>query len=764
MATETRKHTWRFYRVGGFDQVQLDRGEDLLALEQLDQKLWVALSCPVQGLEFDEKTLALIDTDKDGRIRAPDVIAAVKWACSVLKSPDTLIKGADSLPLAAIDTESEEGKTLVASAKRILTNLGKKGTKEISVEDTSDTAKIFAQTKFNGDGVVPVTSSEDEEVQRAIQDVIDCVGSQVDRNGAPGVTQELVDKFFTEAEAFSGWWKQAESEAATVLPLGDATSAAVATFHAVKTKVDDYFARARLVAFDERAAGPLNREAAEYAALAAKELAPTAPEVASFPLARVEANRPLPLDGGINPAWAAAVEKLRAEVIVPLLGDKTAITDAEWSALGGRIAPFDAWQAQKAGVVVEKLGLPRVRALIDGGFKAKIEELIARDKALEPEANAIDSVDKMVRYARDLGTLLNNFVTFRDFYSRKKKAIFQAGTLYLDGRSCELCLRVNDVAAHAAVATLSGTYLAYCECSRQGSAEKMNIVAAFTGGDSDALMVGRNGVFYDRKGRDWDATIVKLVENPISVRQAFWVPYKRVAKLISEQVEKFAAARDKDVQDHAAAKVGDAGKAAEAAPVPAAPAAAVPVPAPVPVPAAVPVAGRAAPAFDIGRSTGVFAAIMLGVGAIGSAVAAIVTGFLALAWWKMPLALGGVLLAISGPSMLIAWLRLRQRNLGPMLDAAGWAVNARARMNIPFGASLTAVAKLPEGAQHSLEDPFEERKAPWVRYTVLAAITAAVVIAWKLGYVTTLIAALSAPPAHVEPAPSASASALPAPK
>ena len=38
--------------------------------------------------------------------------------------------------------------------------------------------------------------------------------------------------------------------------------------------------------------------------------------------------------------------------------------------------------------------------------------------------------------------------------------------------------------------------------------------------------------------------------------------------------------------------------------------------------------------------------------------------------------------------MAIAWLKLRKRNLGPILDANGWAVNAKARMNVPFGGAL----------------------------------------------------------------------------
>src|SRR5215471_12589268 len=109
-------HGWRFFRAGGFDQVKLETGADLMHLDQLDQKLWVALACPTSGLEYDPKTLALIDTDKDSRVRAPELIAAVKWAGSMLKNPDDLVKGGEPLPLSAISESTPEGKQLLASA------------------------------------------------------------------------------------------------------------------------------------------------------------------------------------------------------------------------------------------------------------------------------------------------------------------------------------------------------------------------------------------------------------------------------------------------------------------------------------------------------------------------------------------------------------------------------------------------------------------------------------------------------------------------
>ncbi|HEY9171854.1 MAG TPA: hypothetical protein VI136_06180, partial [Verrucomicrobiae bacterium] len=306
MNTATNPTRWRFFRAGGFDQVKLETGADLMHLDQLDQKLWVALACPTTGLEFDPKTAALIDTDKDGRIRAPELIAAVKWAGSMLKNPDDLVKGGDAVALAAINDATPEGKQLLASAKQICANLGKKDAAAISLADASDANKIFANTTFNGDGVIIPESAPDDATKAVIADIMACQGTVNDRSGKPGIDQAKADAFFAECAAFDAWAKKAETDAATVLPAGDGTAAASAAVKALKTKVDDYFGRCRLAAFDPRALAVLNRKEEEYLAIAAKDLSITAAEIAGFPLAQVAAGKPLPLKGAINPAHADA--------------------------------------------------------------------------------------------------------------------------------------------------------------------------------------------------------------------------------------------------------------------------------------------------------------------------------------------------------------------------------------------------------------------------------------------------------------------------
>ncbi len=681
-------HRWTFFRAGGFDQARLDTAQDLINLEHLDLKLWAALACPVKGLEFDERTLALVDTDNDGRVRAPEVIAAVQWCEDHLKDVAAIKAGGSSVPLAQINDTTANGKAILASARQILKDLGKGSATEIGLDDVADTAKVFAATNFNGDGIIPADAAPDAATKAVIEDIIKCGGSVTDRSGKPGVDQGRVDGFFAQCAAFAAW--AGKTADPSIQPFGAGTAAAADAVKAVRAKVDDYFARCKLAAYDSRAQAALNRREEEYLTIAAADLSITAQEVAGFPLSQIEAGKALPLLGGINPAWAGAMATLHAAAVTPAYGaDRTSITESEWTALCGKVAAFEAWRGGKPATQVEGLGLPRIQEIASGSSKTVIDALIAQDKALEAEFQAMGQVEKLIRFHRDLYRLLHNFVNFADFYSKDRDAIFQVGTLFLDQRACDLCVRVDDAGKHAALAGMAKCYLAYCDCTRP-TGEKMQIAAAFTGGDSDFLMVGRNGVFFDRKGRDWDATITKVIDNPISVRQAFWAPYKKLVRLIEEQAAKRAAAADAEADARIAAAASATANADKAAKPP------------------------EPKKIDIGT----VAALGVAFGAIGTLLATVGGGLVGLVeeqpFWLICVAVMAIMLVISGPGMFIAWLKLRQRNMGPILDANGWAVNGRVKMNVPFGGSLTQVAQVPVDAIPShVVDPFAEKKSAW---------------------------------------------------
>jgi len=701
------KYRFSFRRAGGVDQVVLSSGADLAHIEEIDQKLWLALSCPTRGLEIDSRTLDLIDTDHDGHIRPLELLAAIRWARDAFSNLDDLFKGESRVPLSAINEKTAQGKELLAEAKHILQIEGHPEADAIGLEDIADISKILSATRFNGDGVLPAESAGDEATAQAVRDIMAVLGSKPDRSGLAGIDQATLDKFFDDAAALVAWLDKGDKDGSARV-AGEDTAKAAEAVVAVRAKVDDYFVRCSLASFDGRAAVALNPADADFVALYAKSLTADTDEIAKLPLAPVAAGRPLPLGEGLNPAWAARIATLVSMVVRPILGGAgQTLSEADWETIKVRMAPYFAWQADKPNTPVSATSAARLREMLAGSLRKDLSALIVQDTAGGDEIQRVEQVEKMILLRRDLVRLLRNFVNFADFFT-KRTSIFQCGTLFIDGRSCDLCLPVEDAAKHAGLAGLARAYLLYCDCTRK-SGEKRSIVAVVTGGMTDNLMVGRNGVFVDRKGMDWDAKVTRIVENPISIRQAFWSPYKSFVRMIEEQVAKRASAADEETRKKAQATAVDAAHADKTKPD---------GPGKKPEPKKV----------DVGT----VAAIGVAVAGLATFLSSILAMFFGLGPW-MPVGLLGLMLAISGPAMLIAWLKLRQRNLGPILDANGWSVNAMAKISVPFGAALTQVAVLPRGSRRELRDPYAQRKSPWKAYVLLLAMIALAGL-WYLGY------------------------------
>lgn len=327
----------------------------------------------------------------------------------------------------------------------------------------------------------------------------------------------------------------------------------------------------------------------------------------------------------------------------------------------------------------------------------------ANAKALAAAQAQYQPLRKLLILNRDFYRLLRNFVTFEDFYRKDIQAVFQAGTLVIDQRACTLCLRVSDMSKQNAQAGASGMFLVYCDCESKKLGQKMQIVAAMTVGDIRNLTVGKNALFYDNQGNDWDAVVTKIIDNPISISQAFWSPYRKFGAWVTDLINKSAAEKDSKGFADLTAKVQEGAKNT-------------------------PAAGEKpkVQAFDIAKFAGIFAAIGMAVGYIGAFFTSVVGGFAALKWWQDILAVLGILLVISGPSMFLAWTKLRKRNLAPVLNANGWAINADVMVSVVFGNTLTTQAQFP---LLQLVDPSVKKKMPcwakWLISVVAAAIVAA---------------------------------------
>jgi hypothetical protein len=708
---QSNGYTWRFFRAGGFDQVRLDSAQDLLELNNLDQKLWVALACPIENIHFDRRTLALIDTDGDGRIRPTELIAAINWTLPLLKNPEDTVKGLSDFSLESINDSTTEGEQLIDAMKRALAVLGKGEQEHLSITDLESLEKTLSEKPFNGDGIITEDNADDDLSRKVISEIIATQGSLTDRSGKPGINKEKLDSYFSLAEAYLPWHETLHKDP-SLCPFGDKTQEAAQAFSAVETKINDYFTRCAVASFDMKATSFLNGGEKQYEQIGTTSLSLDNNEISALPLSAITPKSPLHFGYNINPGWLEKIHQFRVLIVNPILGaDKEFITESEWQQLCATFVPWNAWQQKKPTTIFDSTGIEHVREILGSPIRKQLTDLIDKDNLETSTFASLVHLEKLARFRRDLHSLCVNFVNFKDFYVKGDSAVFQAGTLYLDQRSCKLCIRVDDPNKHAGMAAMAGTFLVYCECKRPGDA-KMTIVAAFTNGDSENLIVGRNGVFYDRSGLDWDATIIKIIENPISLRQAFWLPYKSLVRMIESQVAKraTAAAAQSTARLEKVATV-TANADITKPPVP--------------------------PQKKI--DIGIVAALGVAAGALGTFIATslgFVSGIIKLGPFAILGALAGILLLISGPSLILAYIKLRKRNLGPILDASGWAINAKAKINVPFGAMLTHIAILPPGAQRDLKDPYAEKKSAWPKVVIFAILVyLAYFVLDQLGYI-----------------------------
>jgi len=693
---KTSGSSWTFARIGGVDQVVIKRGEDIANLADLDQKLWAALAMPAAQPGIRE-SLEYLDADKDGKIRVPDILRCVEEFKAKLKSLDCLLDGSDKLSATQI---SDEGiKATIAEVLSI--NGGAAGDTSVDLATLDKAIASFSALSFNGDGVVVPGSTKDEKLKAFLEYIVAQGYKTDDASGNPGVNAAALDRFLAGLEAYKSWSGDlpAFKEAFSDLAKGEK---AAAFYKQIKEPVSEYFRRCRVLAMSKSPAAIAALEAL-MASVLAKNLPADSPELAQLPLALPNSQGLLYLDSAMHPNYATAVAGF-----LELMGADAAkgISQASWDEYVARIEAYAAWLAKQPAPEVCALGEAVLAGSADLGQVDAVRALIEKDLAKAADAEALKNLKTLLFIKRDFIVILRNFVNFDNFYLRKQ-GIFQSGKLFLDARELEFCMDVKNPGAHGTMAGLASMYLIYCDLS-QKNGKKKSIVAGLTAGDADNIFVGRNGIFYDTEGESWDAVITKVVVQPISIREAFFSPYKWLVKTLEDMAMKRAASAE-------AASMGKMKAAGEIAAQ----------------------AGKADAKLEQAvpkkMDVGTVAAIGVALGSIGAMVTGILSLFVGMGVW-MPVGIVGILLLISGPSMILAYMKLRKRNIGPLLNAEGWAVNSRLKINVPFGGSLSHLAALPPGANRQLVDPFAEKKKPWGLYLAIVFVVGALVAAYFLGW------------------------------
>ena len=690
-------HVMTFRRFGRSHHLRIETVDDLQRVLALDEAHWVATGAPVDSINCDAVFLDLFDTDDNGRIMCHEVKQGVQWLLKTLRNRTGVNERSFSLRLRDINADDGEGQRIRMSASKILRRADADAGEEITLAQVRQVKVKVEDTPVSEAGVVLPAAAADKDVQQFLADVIATVGGAPHPSGTEGVAAEQLDAFLAAAAAAVQWHARgavADGAGKTdIMPLGERTPAAYEVLTGLRAKLDQYFAQCEALALDERFAQRMGWTEEELAGLDFDDPTVIEEVLRGAPLARGRADRTLRFDDPINPHYAELLQRLRREVCEPALGGSVErLSAAQWQRVKRLFATHREWAAGRPDDKLLALGIDWLRGYLEGRFAEAVRELISESRRTAFDLDNLRLTEKLILYQAYMIDFANNFVSFPHLYDPSSRAMFEMGTLVMDGRRFNFAVRVADRKTHTNIAKTANMCLLYVEVKPRDGAKPYEVAVPVTAGGIGNLCVQKRGIFQDTDGRECDAMVVAIIENPISLSEALVSPFKRLGRLLTGKIESLTTQAEKKL-DQQASTVMDS-------------AAAAPKPAKGP------------------KSPGASGGMLMGFG-VASAALASALAYIAKTVSESPMAvvvgLGIAVVLVMLPTSIVAWLKLRKRDLSAILEGSGWGINARMRLTRAQGRFFTQRPRYPASCKGV-------SRAGW-RTIVCAALAAAVLLA-----------------------------------
>lgn len=668
-----------FRNYGGNYQLRLENADDLALIQDLKVARWAATSVQTDSLQCDPVFLTYLNPDGSGRIRPQHLRAAVKWLFHMIADRSRLAAPSDVLLMKDLDTSHDEGRKLKEAALHILEQLKAETSDQISLEQIRTFRDTYMLAPPNGDGVLPPNHVSDPDVARLATDVLRHVGAVKDLSGADGINQGHLSEFLDHGKVFLAWKVRGEDNSSTqILPWGGETPAAAKLVAELDVKIDQFFSLCDLVKVDARTAERIRLSEQDLKDLDFCDPQAIGKKLMEAPLQTPNPEGILNFQDAINPYYQGKLDQLRHQVLARARsGPMERLQRTAWEKARAVFEPYWAWQAEKPPDGMDRLDEATLREYLNGPAQETLRQLLLEDLSVQGEVEQINSLEKLILYRCWLLELANNCVNFSAFYSSDQRALFEMGDLIIDGRQLTFTVKVQNHTEHKKVAATSRLFLVYAKITKCGDQEQeFEIAAAVTAGSKGGIEIGKRGVFYDLHGEEWDAQVVDILENPISVWEAIKAPFVRVKDLVARKTEGFAATQVQQL-DTAATGITTKMKKGESFQPP---------------------TGGPAP-----TSTTSTRDLLLGGGiafaAISSSLAYLIKTLSQVSLLNVGLWLVVTMLVVVLFSALLGWNKLRKRDLSAILEACGWAVNFRMYLTHKLGYLVTRTPPLPKGAQ-----------------------------------------------------------------
>ena len=653
MKTTTKRETnnptnlnFKFQQLGSSHHLLIEDYKDLEEILELDEALWIATTAPTSTLKADSTFLTLIDSDSDDRIRAEELKDAIRFLLNNLKEYSGIMEGNTELQLSAINTETELGLQISTSAKKVLNRLGK----EPVCVDLSEVREVKEEVQKGGldqAGIVLPEAVKDTQNKKCVEDILNTVGGKEHQSGKHGIDADSVATFFIECELYLNWRLEAGSldskENTKILPLGNKTQRGYELLQSISKKLTQYFLLCDVKRLNPKLLERALEEPEANIALNLMHIEQAESYLSDAPITRLNPDGILDLSGEMNPFFQKFIAEFTQTVAAPLLGQQETVTKDDLHTLQTLFTPYEKWLKRKPEVKIESIEASTVSDYLDDrSYKQTLEDLITKSHLTAFDLKNLKELERLLLYQMYILPLVNSFVSFPKLYNPSERALFEEGSLVMDGRHFTLAIKVGDREHHIETSKSSNIFVMYCELYGKDSEMKYEVAVPVTSGNRGALHLNKWGIFNDINGEELHAKVVDIVENPISVGEAVIDPFIRINRAFFTRLEEFSSKAEERLFNKEAK-------------------------------------GKDSKKKD-GTSGTFLAGGGVAIAALGSSFAFITKTLAGLTLKTVIWALLVVAGFIAIPAAIATYYKLSRRDLSTILEGSGWGLNARMKL------------------------------------------------------------------------------------
>ncbi|MEJ2057526.1 MAG: hypothetical protein P8X39_06785, partial [Desulfofustis sp.] len=560
MSSKTAKKTGKnsdgttafFTELGDSYHFKIDNHHDLRAILELDEALWIATTAPCANFKVDATFLEMLDSDHDGRIRAEEIKDGIRFLFDTLEKHNTISEGNTRLSLNLISQHHDQGRRIRGSAEKVLKQLGEHS-EIVTLEQVRSVKQEVLEGGLDQAGIVLPEAADEDRVEQFIVDIVATIGGPEHPCGRSGVDSQAVETFIDQCERYLDWRLEAgeiDSERASeILVLGPATERGYLLFQQLRDKLHQYYLLSDIKRLNPDLLDRALNNPEVNAAYNLINIEDAESYLAAAPLALLSDDSSLDLAGEINPYFSGAVNEFAKNVVHPLLGSQLSRLDREgFKTLQQLFKPYKEWMARKPEVSVDKLGDETIAAYVcEPSFKTSLEKLIDKSHKTAIVLENLTELERLILYQAHILPLVNSFVSFPNLYDPRRRALFEEGTLIMDGRHFTMALKVNDRQHHIDTCKNSNIFVLYCELFGTDGSKLHEIAVPVTAGSRGTLRLNKWGIFNDLDGNELHARVVDIVENPISIREAVTDPFLRIKNSFFSRLEEFSSKAEEQV-------------------------------------------------------------------------------------------------------------------------------------------------------------------------------------------------------------------------